>query len=350
MGEPDADRAQRSGHRLVSGVHATRPQGQRRGSTVIAASRGMRRALALADRVARSPRASALIVGETGVGKEIIAQRIHDASVRRDAPFVRVNVAALPSTMVEAELFGSVQGAFTDSRGDRRGLLASADGGTMLLDELTELAPELQPKLLRVLEDGSYRPIGGDDERRCDVRFIAATNRDPEEAVSSGKLRADLFYRLSTVVILVPPLRKRDEDLVGLAELFLARFAEEMERPPLCLSPDAVMALYSNDWPGNVRELRNVIERAVIISDDDVITAEDLTASSAPARFHSTLPPPDDGTLSLEEAKQDALERVEQRQIRIALAATGGNKTEAASLLGISRTTLWEKLKIYGIT
>ncbi|MEQ9325298.1 MAG: sigma 54-interacting transcriptional regulator, partial [Polyangiaceae bacterium] len=277
MARPDLDDPPWSGGRLVSGVHASVATDERAAPTVIAASRGMRRALALADRVARSPSASALIVGETGVGKEIVAQRIHDASARRDAPFVRVNVSALPSTMVEAELFGSVQGAFTDSRGDRRGLLGSADGGTMLLDELTELQPELQPKLLRVLEDGTYRPIGSDEERRCNVRFIAATNRDPQEAVESGKLRADLFYRLSTVVIGVPPLRKRDEDLVGLAELFLARFASEMGRPPLTLSPDAVMALYSNEWPGNVRELRNEIERAVIISDDDVITAEDLT-------------------------------------------------------------------------
>lgn len=309
----------------------------------------MQRALALAERVARSPRASALIAGETGVGKEVVAARIHSASARRDRPFVRVNVAALPAAMIEAELFGSVEGAFTDARRDRPGLLASADGGTVLLDEITELGLELQPKLLRVIEEQRFRPVGSDDERAIDVRFIATTNRVPDQAIAEGRLRPDLYYRLSAITIAVPPLRKRDEDLIPLAELFLASFAKEMGRPALSLSSDAVMALYSNEWPGNVRELRNVIERAVIVSDDDVITAEDLTATSAPERFHSTLPPPPDAFMTLEEAKQDALRQVEQRQIRIAVAATGGNKTAAANLLGISRTTLWEKLKLYGL-
>jgi transcriptional regulator with PAS, ATPase and Fis domain len=356
MSSPKRAQSRRPPGRQVSGVQdarrgdaASHDAASHDGDDVIAVSDGMRQALALAERVARSPRASALIVGETGVGKEVVASRIHQASARKDAPFVRVNVAALPATMVEAELFGSVEGAYTDSRSDRAGLFASADGGTMLLDEIAELRPELQPKLLRVLENGTYRPIGADREERVDIRFIAATNRDPQASIDEGRLRADLYFRLSTVTIHVPPLRKRDEDLIGLAELFLARFGEEMGRANLSLGPDAVMALYSNDWPGNVRELRNVIERAVIVSDDDVISAHDFTATSPPARFQSTVPPPDDAAVTLEEARQSALERVEQRQIRIALAATAGNKTEAANLLGISRTTLWEKLKLYGI-
>jgi transcriptional regulator with PAS, ATPase and Fis domain len=329
--------------RTISGVRSSRP------TAVVAASHGMQRALSLAERVARSPNASALIVGETGVGKEVVAARIHEASERREGRFVRVNLAALPAAMVEAELFGSVEGAFTDSRRDRAGILATADGGTLLLDEVTEFAPELQPKLLRVLEDRCFFPVGADVPRRVDIRFIAATNRDPEQAIREGKLRADVYYRLSAITIHVPPLRKRDEDLVPLAELFLRQFAEEMDRGELTLSSDAVMALYSNEWPGNVRELRNVIERAVIVSDGDEITAEHLTGASAPERFNSTLPPPDVGNLSLEDARQQALERVEQRQIRLALAATGGNRTEAANLLGISRTTLWDKLKTYGL-
>jgi transcriptional regulator with PAS, ATPase and Fis domain len=329
--------------RTISGVRTSRP------TPVIAASRGMQTALSLAERVARSPQSSALIVGETGVGKEVVAARIHEASERRDARFVRVNMAALPAAMIEAELFGSVEGAYTDSRRDRAGILATADGGTVLLDEITEFSPELQPKLLRVLEERSFFPVGSDVPRRVDIRFIAATNRDPEEAIRDGKLRRDIYYRLAAVTIHVPPLRKRDEDLVPLAELFLRQIAEEMDRGDVTLSSDAVMALYSNEWPGNVRELRNVIERAVIVSDGDVINADHLTGASAPERFNSTLPPPDMGNLSLEDARQQALERVELRQIRLAMAATGGNRTEAANLLGISRTTLWDKLKTYGL-
>ena len=309
----------------------------------------MQRALALAERVARSPRTSALIVGETGTGKEVVATRIHEASGQHKAPFLRVNLAALPAAMIEAELFGSVEGAYTDSRRDREGILATADGGTVLLDEVTEFLPELQPKLLRVLEDSCFFPVESDRPRKVDVRFIAATNREPEEAIREGKLRADLYYRLWAITITVPPLRKRDEDLIPLAELFLRRISEEIDRGDIALSSDAVMALYSNEWPGNVRELRNVIERAVIVSDGDVISAEDLTLASAPERFNSTLPPPDLDAMSLEDAKQHALERVELRQIRLAMAATGGNKTEAANLLGISRTTLWDKLKTYGL-
>lgn len=309
----------------------------------------MQRALALAERVARSPRTSALVVGETGVGKEIVATRIHEASERRSRPFVRVNLAALPAAMIEAELFGSVEGAYTDSRRDRPGILRAADGGTVLLDEITEFAPELQPKLLRVLEDRTFFPVGSDEPFEVDIRFVAATNRDPEAAIREGRLRSDLYYRLAAVTIHVPPLRKRDDDLVPLAELFVRELATEMDRGEMVLTSDAVMALYANEWPGNVRELRNVIERAVLITDGDVISAEHLTSASTPERFQSTLPPPDPGAMSLEDAKQEALERVERRQIRIAMAASGGNKTEAANLLGISRTTLWEKLKTYGL-
>jgi transcriptional regulator with PAS, ATPase and Fis domain len=339
---PPAKTAARRPPRSTSGVRSARPV------AAVAASRGMQRAFALADRVARGPRTSAIVVGETGVGKEVVAHRIHEASDRRSAPFLKVNLAALPAAMIEAELFGSVEGAYTDSRRDRPGILRSADGGTVLLDEITELSIDLQPKLLRVLEDRTFFPVGSDEPYEVDIRFIAATNRKPEDAIREGCRRADLYYRLAAVTIVVPPLRKRDDDLIPLAELFLAEIAEEMDRGELVLSSDAVMALYANEWPGNVRELRNVIERAVLISDDDVISAEHLTSASTPARFNSTLPPPEPDGMSLEEAKQQALERVERRQIRLAMAATGGNKTEAANLLGISRTTLWDKLKTYG--
>src|SRR5262249_1595493 len=238
----------------------------------IAVSPKMRAVFELADRVARAPSSSALLVGESGAGKEIVAARIHESSDRRRCAFVKVNLAAIPEAMVEAELFGSTRGAFTDAKRDRPGLLATADGGTILLDEITEFRIDLQPKLLRVLEERRYFQIGSDRERSIDIRVLAATNRNPLLAIGDGKLRADLYYRMGTVIIEVPPLRERPEDVLPLAAHFLEWYSAELGRAALALTDEAIALMREHAWPGNVRELRNVVERAVIMSDGGPIT------------------------------------------------------------------------------
>jgi two-component system response regulator FlrC len=332
----------------------------------------MRRALDLADRVAASPASSALILGESGVGKEIIAARIHEMSDRHRAPFVRVNLAAIPDSMVEADLFGSVRGAFTDSKRDRPGHFTSASGGTILLDELCEFGVALQPKLLRVLEERAFFPVGSDRERSINVRVLAATNRDPQQAVASGLLRADLYYRLSTVTIEIPPLRERREDILPLANRFLEQLSAEFARPRARLTPRAEQVLLAHGWPGNVRELRNAIERALMLSDGDAIDhrlvmpapavsaqppSSVSRAAAAVAREpeapRSEAPRSDGSTLAahtLAEVKQQAHEVLEREHIARALEQAGGSRTRAAQLLGMSRTTLWEKAKRYGLT
>ncbi len=249
---------------------------QKARSAVVSRSTSMRDVLAVAARVAATPASSALLIGESGVGKEVVAAYIHETSERRKGPFVRVNLAAIPETMIEAELFGSVRGAFTDAKRDRAGHFASAEGGTILLDEVFEFKAELQPKLLRALEERRFFPVGSDRERRMDVRVLAATNRDPMQMIERGLLREDLYYRLSTIVIRIPPLRERGDDVLALAGHFVLRLRSELGRPRASLAPSAEAALLGYGWPGNVRELRNVIERAMIVAPADAITAEDL--------------------------------------------------------------------------
>ena len=332
----------------------------------IANSPQMQLALNLADRVASSPSSSTLILGESGVGKEVIAARIHERSKRRNGPFVRVNMAAIPESMVEAELFGSVRGAFTDAKRDRLGYFASADGGTLLLDELCEFKVSLQSKLLRALESRSFHPVGSDRERAVNARIIAATNRDPEEAIARGDLRADLFYRLAPVIISVPPLRERREDILPLALRFLSIYGTDFGVTARHLAPDAERLLVSYPWPGNARELRNVIERATMLSDSAEITA-DLLGLNVPVE---RAPPPPRayasgahprvrvttdrdlfgvGPRSLGDVGQSALADAERQLIAKALEQAQGSKTRAAELLGVSRTTLWEKVKRYGL-
>ncbi len=342
----------------------------------VVVSPSMKRVMALADRVASTPSSSALILGETGVGKEIVAERIHAMSGRRDGPYVKVNLAAIPEPLVESELFGSVRGAFTESKRDRAGLMASADGGTLLLDELCEFKVELQPKLLRALEERKYYPVGSDRERSVSVRVLGATNRDPEQAIASGRLREDLYFRLGTVIIQIPPLRERLEDIAPLAEHFLRRFSAELARPGLKLGREALAALCDHDWPGNVRELRNAVERAVMMTDRDVLLPDDFRLSrpryiSGDRFVARAVPPPKagavseaasdtdadeleatgtgEGDMSLDHARALALERIEREHIQRVLDAAGGSRGRAAKLLGVSRTTLWEKLKRYGL-
>jgi two-component system, NtrC family, response regulator AtoC len=314
----------------------------------VAVSNTMKRVFELADRVAATPSSSALILGESGVGKEVIATRIHERSNRRSGPFVRVNLAAMPDAMVEAELFGSVRGAFTDSKRDRAGMFASADGGTLLLDEILEFRIELQAKLLRVLEERSFFPVGSDRERHVNVRVIAATNRDPADAIAKGTLRDDLYYRIGAVIIHIPPLRERREDILPLAEGFLRYLAADSGRTPLELGEDARAALVDYAWPGNVRELRNVIERAVMMSDSSLVAAEALGLRGA-ALPQSQAKVRVARTLKLDDARQVAVDTVEKEHIEHVLQLAAGSRTRAAEILGVSRSTLWEKLKRYGI-
>jgi DNA-binding NtrC family response regulator len=318
---------------------------QKERSSAVARSAAMKEVLALAARVASTPSSSALLIGESGVGKEVVAAYIHETSERRKAPFVRVNLAAIAESMVEAELFGSVRGAFTDAKRDRAGHFASADGGTLLLDEVCEFKPELQPKLLRALEERRFFPVGTDRERRMNVRVLAATNRDPMQMIARGVLREDLYYRLSTIVIRIPPLRERRDDILPLAAHFLARFRVELGRPRASFTPAAEAALSSYAWPGNVRELRNVVERAMIVSTSDAIGACDLGLSpDTEGQAVSSNPPRADAA-----EEPVTLEGAEKRHIARVLERAGGSKTRAASLLGVSRSTLWEKIKRYGL-
>jgi two-component system response regulator HydG len=315
---------------------------QKERTAAVARSTAMQEVLALAARVAATPSSSALLIGESGVGKEVVAAYIHEKSERRKGPFVRVNLAAIPETMVEAELFGSVRGAFTDAKRDRAGHFASADGGTILLDEVCEFKPELQPKLLRALEERRFFPVGSDRERRMNVRVLAATNRDPMQMIERGLLREDLYYRLSTVIVRIPPLRERRDDVLALAAHFVSRLRGELGRPRAFLSPSAEASLLAYSWPGNVRELRNVVERSMIITPSDEIGAEDLGLPIEPGEAQ-TRAAAEDGAEPLR------LEDVEKRHIIQVLQRVGGSKTRAASMLGVSRSTLWEKAKRYGI-
>lgn len=313
-------------------------------------SPAMRETLDFARRAATSD-APALLVGESGVGKEVVAAYVHQMSPRAEGPFVRINVAAIPDTMIEAELFGAVRGAFTDARQDRSGFFAVADGGTLLLDEIAELRPELQAKLLRAIETRSYYPVGARRETTSDVRILAATNRDPEREVENGRMRADLYYRLTSMVIRVPPLRERVEDVGALARSMLARVRRQRGRGPSRFGEDAIRALERHRWPGNVRELRNVVERIALLVDDDAVTG---------SMIERVLGPPLDGAArapapavparpfqprTLEEVAREAAEEAERRHIEATLEFTAGNKSRAAELLGVSRSTLWKKLR-----
>jgi DNA-binding NtrC family response regulator len=279
---------------------------------------------------------SILITGESGTGKEVIADLIHAASARSTGPLIKINCAALPRELIESELFGSVKGAFTGAHSDREGLFRQAEGGTLLLDELSEMPIDTQSKLLRVLQEKEVRPVGGRTSYKTDCRIIAATNRKVEEAIRDGKLREDLFYRISAVSVHLPPLRERREDILPMANTFLKRYAAQANRDITGFSTDAAERLRTFDWPGNVRQLQNEVQRAVLLSEGKVVEAADLSISS-PASD-----PGGDTSFTL-------LEGVERNTIVQMLKETGGNKLETAKRLGIGRQTLYNKIKAYGI-
>ncbi len=297
--------------------------------------------LALADRAAATD-ATVLIVGESGVGKELLARRIHRGSPRAGGPFVAVNCAAIPENLAESELFGHEKGAFTGAEQRRVGRFEAAGGGTLFLDEVGELPEPVQAKLLRALEERTIERVGGSSPIPVDIRLVAATNRDLEAEVAAGRFRRDLFFRLNVVQLRIPPLRERPGDLEILVPELLRSVSERLGLPALPLAPEAMELLRKHTWPGNVRELRNVLERALIAASGEEIRVSDLPplgGAAGPAPRH--VPAGAAGALSLEEREKQA--------ILEALERTGGHREKAAELLGISVRTLYNRLKQYGI-
>jgi len=283
---------------------------------------------------------SVLIRGESGTGKELVARALHEQSPRKGGPFVAINCAALPETLLESELFGHERGAFTDARNTRRGLFLEASGGTLLLDEVGELPLALQPKLLRVLEEHRIRPVGGNREIACDVRIIAATHRNLEEAIAAGTFRQDLYYRLNVLTIDLPPLRHRGNDLLFLAQRFVDEFAERFHKGVKGLTEPAAVRLLGHAWPGNVRELRNVIERAVALTRHERLTLEDL-----PEELRQGSKPSAPMAPPLPAGELVSLAEMERRYLQQVLDRVDGNRTLAAAILGIDRKTLYRKLQ-----
>jgi two-component system response regulator AtoC len=314
---------------------------------IVAASDGMIELLELLERTA-AYKSTVLVTGESGTGKEVIARAIHAQSPRRDAPFVAVNCAAIPENLLESELFGHVKGAFTGANRAHRGLFTEADQGSLFLDEIAELPPSLQVKLLRAIQEEEIRPVGDTKPHGIDVRVIAATARDLEHEIAEGRFREDLFYRLNVVRLAVPPLRERREDIPLLVDHFLSRFREDLAKSTRRVSDDALEMLVGYRWPGNVRELENMIERAMILTDGDSIEVTAL-----PPSIHAK-DADKDALAESDVAEQDfSLKRARQTFeagfIRRALAKTKGNRTHAAKLLGISHRALLYKIKDYEI-
>jgi DNA-binding NtrC family response regulator len=306
----------------------------------IGRSGAMRRVSELVARVADSD-ASVLIQGETGTGKELVARLIHTSGKRRAGPFVAINCAAVPHALIESELFGHARGAFTDARSERTGLFVEANGGTLFLDEVGELPLETQPKLLRALQERRVRPVGANSELPFDVRILAATNRDLEYEVFEKRFREDLYYRINVVAIELPPLRNRGGDVLEIAQHLLGRFAERAGKPPLTLSPGAAEKLVAYAWPGNVRELENCLERGVALARFDQLTAEDLPDKIRNYRAEKFVVAADDPTEVV------TLENLEKSYILRVLSLVGGNKSQAAQMLGVDRRTLYRKLARY---
>ena len=306
------------------------------GTSPIFQSTAMQNVVRTVERVAPSD-VAILITGESGSGKEVIADLIHTISPRSKGKIIKINCAALPRELIESELFGSVKGAFTGAHSDREGLFRQAEGGTLFLDEISEMPIDTQSKLLRVLQDQEVRPVGGKVSYKTNCRLVAATNRRPDEAIKDGKLREDLYYRISAISIALPSLRERREDILPLANSFLKRFAAQANRVITGYTPAAAELLRRQDWPGNVRQLQNEVQRAVLMCEGKQVDAPDLSLSAARIETQE-----DDANLTLMEA-------MERNTILQMLKETGGNKLETAKRLGIGRQTLYNKIKAYGI-
>jgi len=324
---------------------------------IIGRSRPMTELMEKVRKVAKT-KTTVLILGESGTGKELIARAIHQLSDRANAPFVTINCAAIPRELLESELFGYEKGAFTGAETRKPGKFELAHGGTIFLDEIAEMDPSLQPKLLRIIEDGMVERVGSLKPIKVDVRIITATNRDLSKEVSLGRFREDLFFRLNVFPLYIPPLRERKEDIPLLAEHFLKKLSYDLKIPPKRLSDEAMEILLSYSWKGNVRELENVLERAMILADGDTIKAEHLSfyylappqevkgpVTDLSASIFNTIPL--NGTL--QEAVRAGLKLIESERIKRALKETGGNKLRASEVLGVSYKTLLTKIKEYNL-
>jgi len=317
-------------------------------SQIVGESPAMKKTLGLAAKVAESEVASVLLQGESGTGKDLVAKAIHYGSQRSEGPFVAINCAALPATLIESELFGYEKGAFTDAKARKEGLFEQAHGGTLLLDEIGELELSLQAKLLRVLEDGAFRRVGGLKDIPLDVRVLAASNRDLKTESEAGRFRLDLYYRLSIIQIDIPPLRERGDDVLLLSQHYIDRLGAKLRRRKITgVAPETVAVFRRYAWPGNVRELRNVIERALILEDTDQITTEYLPGSllSSPRREQTTATINDGSPRFVLPHEGISLDDAELSFVRQAIQRSGGNQTRAAELLGISRDQLRYRLK-----
>lgn len=317
-------------------------------SQVVGESPAMKKMLGLAAKVAESEVASVLLQGESGTGKDLVAKAIHYGSQRAEGPFVAVNCAALPATLIESELFGYEKGAFTDAKARKEGLFEQAEGGTLLLDEIGELELSLQAKLLRVLEEGAFRRVGGLKDIPLDVRVLAASNRDLKAESEAGRFRLDLYYRLSIIQIDIPPLRERGDDVLLLSQHYIDTIGAKLRRRKITgLAPETIAVFRKYDWPGNVRELRNVIERALILEDSDQITIEYLPGSllMSPRVEQSSSERSDGPPLFILPHEGISLDNAELSFVRQAIQRSGGNQTRAAELLGISRDQLRYRLK-----
>jgi len=295
---------------------------------------------ALLERVAASPASTVLLTGETGTGKDLVAKAIHYHSDRASRPFVNITCSALPEQLLESELFGHERGAFTDARQQKRGLFETADGGTVFLDEIGEMTPGLQSKLLRFLEEKTFKRVGGLADIRVDVRVIAATNRNLEEEVKTGKFREDLFYRLQVMPIVLPSLRERRGDVLLLANFYINRYNSEFRKRVKGLTPEAQAMLEQYRWPGNVRELRNAIERAMLLADKDRLGPDDFTTLSRTSVTATFRLPPEGVNL----------EEVERQLLVQALDRSKGNQTRAGMLLGINRDQVRYRIEKFGLT
>ena len=310
-------------------------------------SAAMQKVQTITRRLAKNSDLTILILGESGTGKNYFCQRIHNMSSRRDAPYVQIGCSNIPDHLIESELFGYEKGAFTDAKASKRGLIEAANGGTVLLDELGDMPYQFQTKVLKLLEERTFRRIGALQDTEVDVRILAATNLDLKKLVQEKKFRLDLFYRLNIATIELPPLRERREDIPLLADQFLASFCEKYATAPKRLSPEALELLVNHSWPGNVRQLKNLMEKMVVLSDGEVVTVDDirddldaemdLPAPGGAQGTGSGEPPPLPDDLNLE--------AMEERFINKALEKSGGNQRKAATLLGISRDALRYRLK-----
>jgi Nif-specific regulatory protein len=305
---------------------------EERYKTLIVESSGMREVVETLRKAARS-NSTILLLGESGVGKEILARSIHSWSPRGNKPFIAVNCVALSEQLLESELFGHEKGAFTGAHQQKKGLLEVAQGGTIFLDEIGDMKPSLQAKLLRVLQDREFERVGGTQAIKVDARIIAATNQDLKEAIKDGRFRKDLFFRLNVVRVMIPPLRERREDIPALAKYFVARYAKEMKHPNLTIHPKAIDVLRHHDWPGNVRELANAIERSVVLATSDTITADDLTLEAEDANGRPT-----EGLMLL--PFHESVEHFKRMRLQEALTKAGGSKTKAARDLQLQPTYL----------